>query len=192
MSIQTLIRVLSLVLLFTTCTKKGENDPEISLRTRKARLSGSWQLKSGSVSFTEGATAISYTFDGREYKRFTTYSGGPAVYYYGRYTLLLNLDKNGGASFTESILSNRIEQSGTWSFNTGNTEFEAKEILTFIMDKPIEGESNQSFFLQGSSTFVYRISELKNKSLTIQGAGLVDTGSGQPTKYTITYHFEQT
>ncbi len=181
----------SLLAFLSACTKKGENDPEISLRTRTARLAGDWKLKSGSASFTEDVTAVSFTFDGREFKRFTTYSGGPAVYYYGKYFLQLKINKDGTTSFSELLVSDRIEQSGTWSFNTGNSEFKSKELIAFNFDTPIKGETYRSIFLQGSASFVYRMTALRNKTMTIVAAGSYTGSSGQKVKYTIEYQLEQ-
>jgi len=186
-----LIWAIGLLVFFSACTKKGENDPEISLKSRTARIAGDWKLKSGLASFTEDVTAVSFTFDGLEFKRFTTYSGGPSVYYYGKYFLQLKIEKDGSTSFSELLISDRIEQSGTWSFNTGNSEFKSKELIAFTFDTPIKGETYRSIFLQGSASFVYRITELRNKTMTISAAGFYTASSGQKVKYTIEYHLEQ-
>jgi hypothetical protein len=41
--------VFGLLFLFPAACKKGENDPLISLRTRKDRVAGDWRLTGGSA-----------------------------------------------------------------------------------------------------------------------------------------------
>src|SRR6185436_4431068 len=80
--------VLTMLVFFFGC-KKGEEDPRISLRTRKARLAGEWRLKNGSASYTIDNYNENYLFDGTRL-RMTTTQLGPPVYYTGTY--ILNLD----------------------------------------------------------------------------------------------------
>ncbi|MGB0429088.1 MAG: hypothetical protein ACPGLV_01350, partial [Bacteroidia bacterium] len=75
---------LSTVILLGGC-KKGEEDPAIAFSSRDARITGDWNLTSGSMSIVtskinsvDGSTAQSVT----EYKQTYEISGGKASYNY--------------------------------------------------------------------------------------------------------------
>lgn len=60
-----IIICLFLSLLFFGC-RKGENDPLISLRTRKARITGVWNLTSGNYSYdSPGVYFLEIEYDGK-------------------------------------------------------------------------------------------------------------------------------
>ena len=47
-----LLLILALVAAFTSC-KKGENDPFLSLKSRKGRLAGDWIVKSATYTLND-------------------------------------------------------------------------------------------------------------------------------------------
>jgi len=60
-----LITVSLIIGLFTIGCKKGENDPLISLRTRKARITGGWNLSIGTYSYNSpGIYELKIDYDG--------------------------------------------------------------------------------------------------------------------------------
>jgi hypothetical protein len=63
---------LSLILgLFTSGCRKGENDPLISLRTRKARITGGWNLSSGTYSYNSpGVYDLKINYNGNTAEEF--------------------------------------------------------------------------------------------------------------------------
>ena len=186
---QNTLLFLTLVFLFSEC-KKGEEDPSVSLRTRKNRLTGEWRLAKGSASYTTDGYNESYTFDGTNLVLFITQS---AYYYYGKYTLSLTIEKDGSFTFNENHSPVILEASGTWNFNTGVGESKKKEEVTFLIDKVKKGYTNgDHFFNRGSTHFVYKITELRKKQLTISTSGKIYTDNrGKYATFSTNYTFIQ-
>lgn len=181
--------LLTLVFLFSEC-KKGEEDPSISLRTRKNRLTGEWRLLKGSASYTTDGHNNSYTFDGSNFVLYVTQS---AYYYYGKYTLNLTIKRDGSFTFNENLSPVILEASGVWNFNTGVGESKKKEEVTFLIDKVKKGYTdNNNIFNRGATHFVYKITELRNKQLTISTSGKIYTdGKGKYYTLSASYTFIQ-
>lgn len=178
------------IFLFSEC-KKGEEDPSISLRTRKNRLTGDWRLIKGSASYTTDGYNESYTFDGSSFVLFQSYSF--PYYYYGKYSLNLKIEKDGSFTFNENHASVILEASGEWNFNTGVGEKKKKEEVTFLIDDVKKGYTNgNNFFNRGATHFVYKITELRNKQLTISTSGKVYTDNkGKYSTFSTNYTFIQ-
>ncbi|MCU0433865.1 MAG: hypothetical protein MUC87_10460 [Bacteroidia bacterium] len=72
------ILVLSTVIPELSCTRKGEDDPILSLRTRKNRIVGKWKIVSGNarLDFVEPLrTPALYSYDGTTETMFSAYDG---------------------------------------------------------------------------------------------------------------------
>ena len=172
-----LISLLSL----TTC-KKGEDDPLVSLRSRKERISGDWRLQSGTATYTQGAYRESYIFDG---SNVTLYVAAPsyAAGYKGKYFLNLTISKDGKFTFKELLSNVVLEASGTWNFNVGIGNEKRKEDVLFFIDRVSAGYTNgNSLFNRTNTNFVYKIKELRNKKLVISSTGKIYSDSNG--KYT--------
>lgn len=181
--------VLLLAILALTECKKGEDDPAISLRTRKARLEGEWRLVSGNASYTTDAYNESYVFKSGDVSIAST------LYYpmTGKYFLSLNIEKDGKFNFKELFLGIVLEASGTWNFNTGVGEEKKKEDVIFSIDKVKKGYTNgANFFNRNSTNIVYKIKELRNKRLVISSAGKIYSDSkGRYATLSTEYIFQQ-
>ena len=144
------------VMLATPSCKKGENDPFMSLSSRKARLSGEWDVTSSSATWSstsgDWTSTTTVTSDGTtETSVNSTTSGGTTtsstdtrtinadswiINKDGTYTREYNYtetdeDDNG---FTTTVTTSTVtsSESGTWSF-VGKTkgEFKNKERVIF-------------------------------------------------------------
>lgn len=186
---KTLIFAILFAFVATTC-KKGVDDPEFSLHSRKARMDGEWKMKSGTASFTIGSYNISYTFDGVQVKRFSTYLGGSALYGYGQFTMHLKMKKDGTFTLAESLQGNRNDFTGTWAFNSGKGISKNKEQVLFAVTKVEKGGIYNCFFSQQNATFLYSIQELRDLKLHVIGAGLFYDANKEPVKYTAEFNFE--
>lgn len=183
------ILIAGLVLCFAGC-KKGEDDPAVSLRTRKARLAGEWRLISGKASRTAEGYNESFTFDGSSMKVNVT-SYYPVVYT-GKYSLGLTIKKDGSFTFKENFAGGILDGKGVWNFNTGVGEDKKKEAVIFTIDKVDHGYTADNMFNRYSVNFIYKIKELRNKKLVIYSAGkvYVDTKGNYVTLST-EYVFQQ-
>ncbi|MCF6367199.1 MAG: RHS repeat protein [Bacteroidales bacterium] len=125
--------------------KKGENDPGLSLLSRKARLSGEWNLSSAEFEFKktdpDGTTVTSYSYDGANMTETTDGEGKTYVY-----SEKVTIDKDG--TFTIVIEKeitysqnqtgiNKTTLEGYWYFIDGikNTDIKNKERVEFFIQK---------------------------------------------------------
>lgn len=184
----TLLALAVTALCFTEC-KKGEDDPAISLRTRKARAAGEWRLVSGSAAYTAKGYNETYAFNGTDVRITST------LYYpvEGKYVLNLKIDKDGTFTFKETLLGATLEASGEWNFNKGGDEHKRKEDFIFTIDAVAKGNtSGLHFFNRLNTNFVYQIIELRNKRLVIHSAGTFYTSSnGDYSTLSTDYVFQQ-
>ena len=127
------------VSLFVSC-KKGENDPSISLLSRKARLTGVWDLTSADYqekNIDDGDTDItSFSYDGTNMTETTDGEGETYIY-----SEKLTIEKDGNFTLVVSKLKRyfdsddftwkdgvRVETiTGVWYFLEGNEQLDVKD-----------------------------------------------------------------
>jgi hypothetical protein len=165
---------------FQSC-KKGENDPAISLRSRKARLVGEWKLSQGTVEKKIGSNVLNYAFDGA--KCVTTGDVNTTT----NYTEDLSIMKDG--TFTFSIFDDgkKIIYLGNWYFLGANkdSDIKNKECVNFVITKctytPPSGTTVEMDytgfyydlriinlpFSEGNG-FTWQLDELKNKEIIVK------------------------
>lgn len=105
------------LLMTTGCSKKGENDPFLSFKTRNARITGTWTLTSSESTstniWTSGGTTVttssSTTYDGN---LLTNTSGGTS--WSSTYSQEMTINKDG--TYTMKTISDGdiSEGSGYW------------------------------------------------------------------------------
>lgn len=150
--------------------KKGENDPALSLKTRKSRLAGEWKLESGrayiDVNYV-GPSSLRYNF--------TFVFNGDNMVENGTWSyphqLYLEIKKDGTFLFSEIVAGDHIDASGEWSFMGAAGEEENKESVLFQITRINSGNSYSTIFNRFSTTFKYRISELRSGRLAINASG---------------------
>jgi len=130
------LSILSLVMittaLFTGC-KKGENDPFLSLRSRKARVVGEWKLNKGTIKST-GTGGTETTTYGENSGTITDNLGTDNFTYSMEYTF-----KNDGTytySYTETYTGDTpsIEKAeGRWSFVGKNKSADVKNKESILL-----------------------------------------------------------
>ncbi len=192
---------------FTAC-KKGENDP-FSLRSRKARLTGVWKLKSADYKITyveNGNTDVTtYSYDGTTMTR-TTDGDGTAY----TYSETIEIKKDG--TFSSDILNEgryfntdtyewetgmqKEMMSGVWYFLEGNKELgvKNKEKVQFLIEKykkiaPDGSVSEQTYEGIGEQNIqTILLDRLSNKELiSLLDNSYVMGGDYEETKGTKTY-----
>ncbi|MES2588579.1 MAG: hypothetical protein V4622_06315 [Bacteroidota bacterium] len=161
--------------------KKGENDPFLSLSSRKARITGEWKMSamehtysSANAGVSNGTTKI--TFDGTT--KTTTFtnpagivsSGGTSIY-----SEELTFEKDGTFKHTSSSTSNNETftetGSGNWAFvgKSKNADLKKKEAIVLNYTSSTDSDGyNESV----SGTFqIYTtilIDQLKNKEIVFK------------------------
>ena len=133
-----LLYVVAIIIMapaITSC-KKGEEDPFLSLRSRKARLVGEWKLVSGSLALSAGNEVYE-----------TSFNGSIATINYGlqqgsiQYSETVTFDKNN--AYKIEIVTDGVFESdeGFWSFMTGYGEIANKEYVVLRIAKSIDRKS---------------------------------------------------
>jgi len=132
-----LVALLATASLGIQSCKKGENDPSLSLRSRKARLTGEWQLSayegtSESVSGSGSKITTTYSFDGAIEKVSQTTSFGSSsttTTFENKYETSYVFNKDGSFKISYSNLDNntRSESEGFWMFLEGNENADLKD-----------------------------------------------------------------
>ena len=153
---------------FTAC-KKGENDPGLSLKSRKGRLTGEWKVTKADMTQTSGGSTSSTKIDGTT---ITQTSGGGSITGTCAYTL--TIDKEGTYEFKQSetyggITNNRTEK-GRWSFLGKNKDAEVKnkEAILMLVTSSDNGTSTTTYTTPDNGS-VWMIDQLKNKEMIVKG-----------------------
>jgi len=150
--------------------KKGENDPFISLRTRKARLSGEWHLASGNLTLSykkEGKNDYSENYNFME-NYFTGVNSATGEKWEGHFKFQISFTKDGDFSFLQLIGSSNLSGNGTWDFLKGVGDYKNKERLSFKSAAIGGGSFWIDTFNKSENYFIYNITELKNKKLVLE------------------------
>lgn len=157
-------------LLLLSC-KKGEDDPAISFRSRKARAAGDWHLTRGSIKLEEkvaGVVSSVITYDLRENSFSFSKKGGGDTTYSGDLKMTLSLTKEGEMRYSQAFNSDIYQGSGGWDFAAGIGDSKKKEVIGFRMTSS-SGESYYiDLFNKSSTYFTYRIRELRDKQLVLE------------------------
>lgn len=167
-----------------TACKKGENDPFISLKTRKGRITGEWKLVEGTVIETE-------TIDGETGVYQTTYTSSTRVDDDGStddYTENLIINRDG--TYEEIIVQNgsTVKVKGNWYFSGKNEDIDLKKKEAVVFSE------TEHVFLNGTTTYeglhadrIILIDQLKNKKITFKGEIASDLTGPNPESYTYSY-----
>jgi len=165
-----------------TC-KKGEDDPAVSLLSRKSRLTGEWHLEKGSVTIgikdsTGAYGGYIFNFDGTSYTQVYT---GNSSRVDGKAELSISFTKKGDFTLTQKLDNLKLESSGTWDFQGRVGKNKNKENITLHLST-ISGTSDDfSFFNKGNFDFMYSLKELRNKKMVVfcnEEMVMLDSGAG--------------
>jgi hypothetical protein len=155
--------------LLQSC-RKGENDPFLSLRTRRARIAGEWKMitleskRVQTIGNTTTTTDRTYS-NGVETSTYT-YMGNSTTTTTGPYTIVNTFRKDG--TYTEVVTSDDeiVTIEGTWIFLKRSKEDELKNkeaiLLTNTKTTSSTGETTTVNELSGQ---VFVIDELRNKKM---------------------------
>jgi hypothetical protein len=176
------------IFVFTNC-KKGEEDPEFSMRSRKARLTGDWRLKSGNLGITflevgNTITSEDYIFDSKGATIYVTPTSNNLVIYKMAYFLNLNINKDGSFYMEEQAGVDVLKAEGVWNFTSRVGDSKNKDALLFVIEKVSSGATNKHIFNKFISEFSYKLLELSNKEIKFEtGTKMYLDGQGNNTSF---------
>lgn len=174
--------------------KKGENDPFLTLSSRRARLAGDWKMTKLEVTQTStdasGTDTYVYTGDGSTLTVSMNGVASPAF----AYTLSLSLDKKGAFTQTNVDASSGTAKtyvtSGQWFFAGKNKELELKKREAIIFDVLSSSDPSGTDTYTGvAADDIYVIDQLKSKEMVVisDNTAKYADGSSSTMKSTMTF-----
>lgn len=156
------------VIVFGSCTKKGEDDPFMSFRSRKARLAGEWVLSSVDM------TSVN-SYGGSSYSSQTSYNGTVMTYSSDGYSSTsvysedLTIEKDGTYSMSTIDDGDASTEDGNWMWIDKNKNQDLKNKEAVLFARTSSFSSNGSSTYSGKSNFsdAVVIQRLSNKELVI-------------------------
>lgn len=175
-----LLGVILFALTMPAC-QKGDNDPYLSVRTRKNRLSGTWNLESYNLERNFGRVR-SAVFDKDEAAM--VYTLDDSTFYVQKYHWEMNFDREGkfvwvtnedilGDSLDSVAYSIETKLKGSWEFTGGNNS-PAKSQLLMLTEEQSSTRSDQGSNITIETIenpvngLIYNIDRLSNDELWIQ------------------------
>lgn len=179
--------------------KKGEDDPFLSFRSRKARLTGEWKLDYGKEETTYNDTLQTVTLNGVTAGVVTTTTNGTLINNFSdNYNELWIINKDYSFEIIKNYSWVKITLKGVWGFNYKNKDMKLKnkESFTFkITSESYDFTSSVNNFTNTYSgfdcpTLTYQITELKNNEIIVSytGESIYDSSIN---KTNSTYTFKQ-
>lgn len=161
----------------TTSCKKGENDPFLSLSSRKARLTGEWTVSSSyskSTNTSGSNTTINVNdFNGSTNTYTYTFNGASTSNTENK-TIEFTINRDG--SFTKITTNTtdeeKYEETGIWTFagKDKTSEYKNKEVVVFYTQKTVYTDLSDNSTSTEETTTVnfgetYVIDQLKGKEI---------------------------
>jgi len=181
--------IIAVLALITTSCRKGEDDPFLSFRSRKSRLTGEWVLKSGTV--VKKSTSFE---DVDTYNGSSVYSSTDTI----PYTEVWKFNKDGSFEYKQSNTGNTVNNlwEGTWSFGNKDEAIDLKNkesVILRVTRVKYEGSLGlYDTYYSGTNCLVYSriIKQLRNKTMTFEIDGS-STSSNPSISYTGTMTYEK-
>lgn len=153
-----------MLIAFTTvflsgCLKKGEDDPLISFRTRKARLVGNWTMTSGKRYYSYGGYISETTYDKTSYySQINYHTNSPTLQESGSAKFTIKFNKDGTVNYQRILdTQDQFGLNGTWNFTGGVGKYKNKEQIILH-----DGRTATN-----STDFTFNIRELRAKKMVL-------------------------
>jgi hypothetical protein len=171
---------------FQSC-KKGENDPAISLKSRKARLCGDWKLIKGNetIIYSDGTTET-YTYNGTLVVHEKTGEPTETLVYTKQITI--NKDETYKTSITDD--DHQYLDEGVWYFGPKSKELELKnkETVCFAQTHYVStpsGGTTTDIHMGGTHAVgypsVWQLDRLASKEMVVLIDAVYSVNSGSRT-----------
>lgn len=189
--------IIALGTLVSSC-KKGEDDPFISFRSRKARVAGDWELKSGTSTSSSSSQSGNNTFSNSSSTTYngTTYSESYTSSYNGNsntttnsgsYTSKVSFKKDGTFEWQMTQDGNLAILKGTWNFTGKIGDHKNKEQIVLALTSVVDPSEVTTY--SGNQTFLtYDLVELRNTKMVLRSESTESyTGNSQASKDEMTF-----
>jgi len=168
----TLLIVAFALPMLNSCTKKGDEDPGLSLKSRKSRLTNVWKLKEGTETGTWGGQSFTAMYNGST----VTYSmqGGSAT---TMYTQTIEFTKDN--TFKTTVMDDGTMElaEGFWAFMGGYNEVSKEEIVVLRIKQYTSGNTMQMWTGDNMPTSVLRLKRLASSELIVETNGTSVSGN---------------
>ena len=180
--------------------KKGENDPFLSLRSRKARVAGEWTVtafESKSMTVDNGSNSTlttTATYNGSAETSVETISVGGASTTettVSSYTMSLDIDKDGTYELTQSGTDGTYTEKGTWLFVGKSKENELKNKEAIMLVTESESSTGYNTTYTGLDGRIFVIDQLKNKEMSLTLESSSNGSDGSTSSFSNKLTFEQ-
>lgn len=168
------IILLALAVLATTFSacKKGEDDPALSFRSRKARVVGEWKMTNFKYSSTSSSSSSNSSYvmsgDGSTYTATETDDGTPSSSI-GTLSWQWTFEKDGKYKFTQTYDGDIYTSAGTWNFTSGVGDLKKNSQITYSELSSITQSSTSpattNTWTGNYVDEVYDLKELRNKKM---------------------------
>ena len=157
-----------LSLLFQLC-KKGENDPDFTLLSRKQRVEGNWKMKEANI--TIGVKDSTGAYSALKYKlKETSYIldfVGSGAHFEEKCNLTISFTKTGTAIIKQTMDSLSVEFMGFWDFEGKVGKNKNKERISIRLEELNNYSNRFRLFNKSQTQFTYRIKELRDKKMVL-------------------------
>jgi hypothetical protein len=167
---------LLLVSIMLAC-QKGENDPAISLISRKSRLSGQWMVRG----FEGESNGVKRSFDGSK----MNYTVTDSITISRDYTWEFTFTKEGGyTSTTTENFPATIISTGDWEFTGGNNTPNKSQLLLMTTEvQRTESDKSSNVNIVATENpmtgMVYNITGLSSKEMSLSYNEVISNAFGQ-------------
>jgi hypothetical protein len=171
---------------FTGC-KKGEGDPFLSIKSRKARVAGDWKVTAGSGKIVNGTTSDTWTYDGTTMTDVVVVGSSSPVTSTTSITMTFNFEKDGTYTMVqttqETTNTETYTETGTWNFTAGVGEDKCKDHLVLrtlvatTADSSPASSSTTTYTGDNAPASIYYIYQLKSKEMILKWDGSTQSGS---------------
>lgn len=156
--------------LFNSC-KKGDDDPFLSIYSRKSRIAGEWEMTKGTQVQSDNGDVLNWNYNNGS---FSVSMDGNS--YTGTYTYQFSIEKAGTFKLDQSWTADgstiSTSQEGSWYFLYKNkdNDLKNKEAVAFQTNKTTQSGSGMSYIYtyKGDDLRVFLITELKNKEMKLE------------------------
>ncbi len=146
--------------------KKGDEDPFLSLKSRKGRLAGEWTLDSGTLTYTWGTTAYTATFTSSMVT--ASYAGES---YNWMYTERIEFKKDNTFKITVMDDGDLETSEGFWTFMEGYDDVAKRECVVVRITQRQSGGSVVTYSGESMPTDIYRLIRLSNDDMIVDFEG---------------------